>query len=185
LHHHEGGLVILLPWFTQTGVSDESLAEFHTALSPDPLSPIVNTNYGWTLMVARRYGESLAQYQKTLQRDPSFGPAHFKMSHLYASMGRYADAVGETKKSELINAELATPDAKGYCAANQAITGADRNVASAIACAATDRELALRLMEAAYDNHDLVGEFIRSPEFDSLRSDTRYISMMRKMGLDP
>jgi eukaryotic-like serine/threonine-protein kinase len=164
---------------------DESLAEFRTALSLDPLSPIINTNYGWTLMAAHRYEESLAQFQKTLQRDPSFGPAHFKMSHLYSSMGRYAEAVSEAKKDALIEAESPTPDAKGYCALNQAITGADRDISSAVACAASDRELALRLMEVAYENHDLVGEFIRSPEFDPLRSDPRYIETMRKMGLNP
>ena len=179
--HYFYGFTMLLP----RNRIDESLAEFRTALSLDPLSPIINTNYGWTLMVAHRYDESLAQYQKTLQRDPNFGPAHFKMSHLYSSMGRYADAVSETKKSTLIKAESPTPDAKGYCAANQSITGADRNISSAIACAASDRELALRSMEAAYENHDLVGEFIRSPEFDPLRSDPRYIAMMRKAGLQP
>ncbi len=164
---------------------DESLAEFRTALSLDPLSPIINTNYGWVLMVAHHYEESLSQFQKTLQRDPNFGPAHFKLSHLYSSMGRYADAVSETKKTGLIKLESPTLNAKGYCAANQSITGADRDISSATACAASDRELALGLMEAAYENRDLVGEFIRSPEFDPLRSESRYIATMRKMGLNP
>jgi eukaryotic-like serine/threonine-protein kinase len=164
---------------------DESLAEFRTALSLDPLSPIINTNYGWTLMAAHHPDESLAQYQKTLQRDPNFGPAHFKFSRLYSSMGRYAEAVSETKKTALINVGSPTPDAKGYCAANESIKGADRDISSAVACAASDRELALRLMEVAYENHDMVGEFIRSPEFDPLRSEPRYIETMRKMGLNP
>ena len=164
---------------------DESLAEFRTALSLDPLSPIINTNYGWVLMVAHHYEESLSQFQKTLQRDPNFGPAHFKLSHLYSSVGRYADAVNETKKTGLIKVESPTLNAKGYCAANQSITGADRDISSATACAASDRELALGLMEAAYENRDLVGEFIRSPEFDPLRSESRYIATMRKMGLNP
>jgi len=164
---------------------DEALTEFRTALSLDPLSPILNTNYAWTLMVAHRYEESLAQFQKTIDRDPNFSPAHFKFSHLYNAMGRYADAVNETKKSNLIKLENATPDAKGYCAANLTITGADRNVSSALACAATDRELALRLFRAGAENHDLAGEFIRSPEFDPLRFDPRYIEIMQKMGLQP
>ncbi len=164
---------------------EESLAEFRAALSLDPLSPIVNVNYGWVLMAAHRYDESLAQFQKTMQRDPNFGPVHFKLSHLYSSMGRYADAVSETKKSNLIKAESESPDAKGYCAANRAITGADRDASSADACAASDRELALRLMQVAYSNHDLIGEFVRSPEFDPLRSDPRYIETMKKMGVNP
>ncbi len=115
----------------------------------------------------------------------NFGPVHFKFSHLYSSMGRYAEAVTETTKTALINVGSPTPDAKGYCAANESIKGADRDISSAVACAASDRELALRLMEVAYENHDMVGEFVRSPEFDPLRSDPRYIETMRKMGLNP
>ena len=164
---------------------DEALKEFQTALSLDPLSPIVNINYGWTLMVAHRYDDALAQFEKTVQRDPTFGPAHFKLSHLYASMGRFADAVAETKKSDLISHNAAAPDAKGYCAANQAITGADLHPSAAVACATSDRELALRELRMAYERRDLVGEFIRSPEFDPLRSDPRYVEIMKSVGLEP
>ena len=101
-------------------------------------------------------------------------------------MGRFADAVSEIKKAPLVTGGPATPDAKGYCALNQTITGADRLTASAIACAASgDRELALRSLEAGYENGDLVAKFVRSPEFDLLRSEPRYIAVMRKMGLQP
>ncbi len=165
---------------------DESLAEFRTALSLDPLSPIVNTNYGWTLMVGHRYEESSAQFQKTIKQDPNFGPAHFKFSHLLAATGRYAEAVAEMQKlEELLGHVSVTPDANGYCTLNQAITGADRMPSSAVACASANREVALRALGSGYENGDLVGEFIRSPEFDPLRSDPRYIETMRKMGLNP
>jgi serine/threonine protein kinase/tetratricopeptide (TPR) repeat protein len=179
--HYFYGFTLLMP---EKRV-DDALAEFRMALSLDPLSPIVNTNYGWTLMVAHRYEESLAQYQKVIQQDPNFSPAHFKFSHLLAAMGRYADAVNEAQRSNLIGQHGVTPDAKGYCALNQAITGADRMPSSALACATSDRELALRAMESGYENGDLIAEFIRGPEFDPLRSDPRYIETMRKSGLNP
>ncbi len=163
---------------------DEAIKEMEKALSLDPLSPILNTNYAWALMAAHRYPESLAQFQKTIQRDPNFVPAHFKLSHLYSTMGKYAEASAEMKKLEEVKPEVATPDAKGYCAANQIVNGADRNPSAAIACAATDRELALRLLRTAYENHDLVCEWVRSPEFDVLRSDPRYLEIMRSMGLN-
>jgi len=164
---------------------DEAIKELEKALSLDPLSPILNTNYAWTLMVAHRYPESLAQFQKTIQRDPNFLPAHFKFSHLYSSMGKYAEATSELKKLDEVKPEVATPDAKGYCAASQLVNGADRNPASAIACAATDRNLALRFFRTGYENHDLASEWVRSPEFDPLRSDPSYIQIMRTMGLNP
>jgi serine/threonine protein kinase/tetratricopeptide (TPR) repeat protein len=180
--HYFYAFLVLVP----ENRADEALAEFRTALSLDPLSPIINVNYGWTLMVARRYEESSAQFQKVMKQDPSFGPAHFKFSHLLAAMGRYAEAVAEMQKvGVLVGHGSVTADANGYCTLNYAITGADRMPSSAPACAATNRDLALRALELGSEEGDLVGQFIRSPEFDPLRSEPRYIETMRKMGLNP
>jgi tetratricopeptide (TPR) repeat protein len=180
--HYFYGFTLLMP---QKRL-EESLKEFQVALSLDPLSPIINTNYGWTLMAAHRYQESLAQFEKTIERDPNFGPAHFKLSHLYASMGRFAEAVSEAKKSTNIKPLPVSLDAKGYCELMQTASGADRTVVSALACAASgDRELALRNLREGFENGDLVPEFITGPEFDPLRSDPRYIEIMRKIGLEP
>ena len=179
--HYFYGFTLLMP----EKRLDEALAEFRTALSLDPLSPIINVNYAWTLMVAHRYQESLAQFQKVIQQDPNFGPGHFKFSHLLAAMGRYPEAVSEFLKSDLIRRDPVSPDAPGYCKLNQTITGADKMAATALACAITDRELALRAIESAYENRDLIAEFGRGPELDPLRSDPRYIETMRKMGLNP
>ena len=179
--HYFYGFILLLP----QGRNDESFKEFQTALSLDPLSPILNTNYGWLLMVAHRYPESLEQFQKTVQRDPNFSPGHFKFSHLYAAMGRYSDAIHEMKLLPDLKNESPSPDANGYCAANQKLLGSDRDVASALACGTTNRELSIKLLRAAYENHDLVGEFIRGPEYDTLRTDPAYIEVMKAMGLNP
>jgi Tfp pilus assembly protein PilF len=51
---------------------DQALLEFRIALSLDPLSPIVNTNYATTLMIAGRYSESLTQFRKTHRTRPKF-----------------------------------------------------------------------------------------------------------------
>jgi Tfp pilus assembly protein PilF len=80
---------------------DQSLEQFRTALSLDPLSGIMNVNYGLTLMIAHRYPEATAQIQKVLERDPGFGPAHFYLSQVYVSNGRYAEAVASCEKPRL------------------------------------------------------------------------------------
>ena len=77
---------------------DQALDEFHIALSLDPLSPIVNVNYGLTLIIARRFPEGIVQINKVIERDPSFVPAHFYLAQIYAMQGRFADAVNEIKK---------------------------------------------------------------------------------------
>ena len=95
---------------------DEALKEYRTALSLDPLSPIVNMNYGLTLMMAHQYPEALAQFRKLMERDPSFKPAHYYLSQLYATTGHFAEAVSEVQKA----GSVAGPDYSG-CSGLQAL----------------------------------------------------------------
>ena len=64
---------------------DEAVKEFQTALSLDPLAPIINMNYAVVLMMARRYPESQAQFEKTGVANPTLRGNHFYLSHLYAT----------------------------------------------------------------------------------------------------
>jgi tetratricopeptide (TPR) repeat protein len=165
---------------------DESLEEFRKALSLDPLSGIVNVNYALTLMVAHRYPEALAQMQKELEHDPSFVPAHYYLSQMYASTGQYADAVNEMQK--LGPAPIPgsfSGDAQGYLKLAQ-----DRRASSAPTLVAViyalqgDRNKAFEYLEKAYAEQDAeLMACIRFPAFDVLHSDPRYAEFMRKVGL--
>jgi serine/threonine protein kinase/tetratricopeptide (TPR) repeat protein len=164
---------------------DQALEQYRIALSLDPLSSIVNTNYAVMLMEAHRYPESLAQFQKVLDRDPHFLPAHYKLSHLYATTGRFADAVPELRKSFLAKPISVTPDAKGYLQLMLTLEGADRHAAVGMAAAlAGDRDLAFKYLEQSFadgDNELLIA--IREPALDPLRSDPRFKDLMRRLGL--
>src|SRR5207302_9767507 len=89
------------------------LWDFGLALSLDRLSPMMNTNYGASLMDAHRYPEALAQFQKTGERDPTFRPAHQKLSQLYAVTGDFPNAVSELKKFAAAPGSW-SGDAKGF-----------------------------------------------------------------------
>jgi serine/threonine protein kinase/Tfp pilus assembly protein PilF len=163
---------------------DEGLEQFRSAVSLDPLSSIVNTNYAVMLVQARRYAEAIAQFQKTLDRDPNFVPAHYKLSHFYATTGRFADAVIELRKA-FVKPIPVSQDAKGYLQLMLTLEGSDRSAAVALAATlAGDYELAFRSLEKAYDDGDnelLIS--IRYPGLDPLRSDPRYADLMRRLGL--
>jgi eukaryotic-like serine/threonine-protein kinase len=163
---------------------DEAQAQFRTALSLDPLSSIINTNYAVLLMVAKHNPESLAQFQKVLDRDPNFGPAHYKLSQLYATTGRFPEAVAELKKI-FPKPTPVTDDAKGYLNLMSTLQGTDRSGAVAVASAlAGDKDRAFESLEKAYtdgDNELLI--CIRYPALDTLRSDSRYADLMRRFGL--
>ena len=163
---------------------DQALEQCRIALSLDPLSWIINTNYAMVLMQARRYPESLAQFQKVLARDPNFVPAHYKLSQLYATTGRFPEAVTELRKA-FSKPIPVSEDAKGYLQLMSTLEGSDRSAAAGVAAALVgDRDRAFQYLEKAYsdgDNELILA--IRYPALDSLRSDPRYKDLMRRLGL--
>ena len=165
--------------------TDQALGEFRTAMSLDPLSPIVNTNYAALLMNAHRYDEALAQFQKALQTDPGFRPAHYKLSQLYALTGHFDQALQELQKFAPMPGSF-SPDAKGYAAltlAHEPLGGWTADIAMAYAIAG-DREKTFEYLEKAYAEEDEELLFIlRIPAFDGFRSDARYRSLMNRIGL--
>jgi len=164
---------------------DQALEEFRLALALDPLSPIMNTNYATTLMDAHRYPEALAQFQKTLERDPNFGPAHHKLAQLYAATGDFANAVSELRKF-VPGPGSWSPDAKGYRDLAQArFSKPDSMTWVAMAMAVTgERNKAFDYLDKALSNQEIeVVLCIRYPSLDPIRSDPRYADLMRRLGL--
>ena len=182
--HYFYGFIFLVP----ENRVDEALHELQTALSLDPLSPIVNTNYAATLMVAHRYPEAIAQFQKTLDRDPNFGPAHLKLSFLYATTGRYAEANSELQKFSPTPGNWSA-DAKGYnelaLVALPKLGEGEADAALSLAVRG-DREKTFEYLERAFSEQSTgLSLDIRFPALDSLHSDPRYADLLRRMGLTP
>ena len=164
---------------------DQALDEFRTALSLDPLSPIVNSNYAIMLMIAHRYPEAMAQFRKTLERDPEFRPAHYKLSQFDATTGDFANAVTELEKFLPAKGSW-TPDATGYV--NLSRTQMDEpewEAPMAVAYAAAgDKNKAIDCLNKAIANQSIeILLSIRYPTFDSLRSDPRFAEVLHELGL--
>src|SRR5437899_3944867 len=165
---------------------DEAFQEFRVALSLDPLSPIMNTNYAATLSDAHRFPEALAAFQKVLQSDPNFPPAHHKLSQLYAAQGDFAHAVSELQKF-VSKPGSWSPDAKGYHELAEAAFSGRTEASTWLAVNASsvgDRDKAFQYLERAYANQEIeLILCIRYPTLDPIRSDRRYADLMRRMGL--
>src|ERR1700730_17805983 len=164
---------------------DQAFEEFRVALSLDPLSPIMNTNYATTLMDAHRYPEALAQFQKTLERDPTFRPAHYKLSKLYAATGDFMNAVNELKKFAPTPGSW-SGDSKGFRdLALHAFNQPDQITWAALALSVTgERNRALDYLEKAQSSHEIeVILCIRYPSFDPIRTDPRFKAVVRQLGL--
>ncbi|MFZ0760367.1 MAG: protein kinase, partial [Candidatus Sulfotelmatobacter sp.] len=164
---------------------DEALEEFRTALSLDPLSPVVNMNYGLTLMMAGRTDEALAQLRQVVQRNPAFIPGHFYLSQADAVAGHFADAISEFQKSETVPGSW-SPDARGFnklMLAAQSFDPSPSNLAMSFVLTG-DRDQAFKYLEKAFSQQDTeLVLCLRLPAFDSIRSDPRYADLMHRLGL--
>jgi len=164
---------------------DQAFDEFRVALALDPLSPIMNTNYATALMDAHRFPEALAQFHKTIERDPTFGPAHHKLSELLAATGDFTNAVSELKKFATTPGSWSA-DAKGFRdLAVAAFNQPEQTTWAALALSVTgDRNRALEYLEKAVSNQEIeVILCLRYPSFDPIRSDPRYKAVVGRLGL--
>ena len=188
--HYFHAFVYLL----QMGQTDAALGEMRNALLLDPLSPIINVNYAYTLYAAHRYEEALQQFRKSLELDPNFRPSHGKFAYYYAATGEWAEAAKQYRAwSGDANLPATSPTAKGFSEVVQAYLkllnqrGHAPEMWWAIAFAAEgDREQAIAWLQKAAATHD--SEFpyaVRDPLFDFVRSDPRYVELMRGVGLPP
>ena len=163
---------------------DQGLEHVRAALSLDPLSPSIRTNYGVLLTMARRYPEAVAQLQNVLAQNPGFVPAQNRLAQLYAMTGNFAEAVSQAQK--LFPKPIAvTVDAKGYRDLMMRTQWSDRATPIAIAAAICgDRDQAFQYLEQAYSDGDyeLLTD-IRLPGLDPLHSDPRFADLMRRLGL--
>src|SRR5437879_10950912 len=86
--HHWYDLRYLAPM----GRLDEAIAEMKRAQELDPLSPIISTNLGMAYYYARQYDQAMEQYRKTLEMDPNFIAATFRLIGIYEQEGKYQEA---------------------------------------------------------------------------------------------
>ena len=181
---------------------DEAFVEVKRALELDPLSLIINRIYADVLMDARRYDEAIVQYKKTLDLDPNFATTHFFLGRAYEAKGMYDEAVheySESAKSGLLGSEViakvkdAYPKSgwKGYVQANIKLLESSLRkeqlpafVMAGFYARVGEKQKALDYLEKSYDERDfrvlLIGV---SFEFDSLRSEPRFIDLIKRLGL--
>jgi eukaryotic-like serine/threonine-protein kinase len=185
--HYFLGFVVLLPLKRY----DEALTEIRTALSLDPLSPIINANYGVLLMAAGKPTEAIEQLRKAVEIDTNFPPSHQKLAQAYAQTGKYAEAVKEWQNFAA-PAMKPSEDAQGFAqlvmeslTAQREKTGYAPESFFALGYAiAGDRAKTFEWLEKAVtDEDDQIGFYIRYPAFDPYRSDPRYAEIMRQIGL--
>jgi eukaryotic-like serine/threonine-protein kinase len=184
------------------GRVDEARAELNRAQELDPLSLIIQSNAGIVSYFARKYDDALQQLKKVVELDPKFPVPYWGRGMCYEQLKRYPEAVAQFEKG----IELSGRGAYGIASLAHAHGLAGRQAeAQKILVELTDRsktkyvpsyqfavihvglgqnERAIGALEEAYSERStLLGYLRMDPRFDPLRSDTRFQSLMSRIGL--
>jgi TolB-like protein/DNA-binding winged helix-turn-helix (wHTH) protein/Tfp pilus assembly protein PilF len=86
-------------YLSAVGRHEQAVTESKRALELDSLSPIINAWLGWRYFFARQYDLAIEQYQKTLEMDPTFVPAHLVLGQGYEQKSMPEKAIDELKKA--------------------------------------------------------------------------------------
>lgn len=194
-----------------SGRINEQLEEEKRRLSFEPYMPTLNLYHCMTLFTARRYDESIAQCQKTINISvdgkPNFGPEspwiHLALGNAYCQKGMFAEAIAEIKSAiELAEDSEAMWAMLGYVYAkagqrdeaikilnflNERISRGEYVPALNVAwiyAELGDKDQAFFWFNKAIDERE--GRLLNmtlEPELDALRSDARFANLIQRIGL--
>ena len=187
-------------YLTLTGRPEEGLAQVKRGRSIDPLSPASTLPVLFHLYMMRRYDEAVAEAQELLKVDPDY-PVAWPLTKIYWQMGLFEDALHEYRKTlsrwndtELLEALERGNAESGHLGAMRAV--AEEMVArskvghvDAFKIAATyaqagEVDHAFEWLEKAVDQGSLELVYLGiRPEFDPLRGDPRYSTLLQRLGL--
>jgi TolB-like protein/DNA-binding winged helix-turn-helix (wHTH) protein/Flp pilus assembly protein TadD len=95
-------------YLTATGRHDKAVDEIKTAWELDPLSPIINSDVGWSLFYAREYDEAIKHYRNVLEMEPNFLPARWGLGMCYLAKSMFSQAIVELKGGVSVSGESPT-----------------------------------------------------------------------------
>jgi TolB-like protein/lipopolysaccharide biosynthesis regulator YciM len=182
------------------GDREKALAYLQRTSKIDPASLWVS-NFACELY--RYFGlkeEAIAAGERSLQLDPAFLYSEPLLAALYREMARFDDAIALYKKSQDLSGRVPIGLAITYAKMNrrkeaqeilEAACASRGNYTPGDAIAHVrvelqEREEAIRELERAYEEHSSSLHFIGiAPEFAPLRPDKRFVSIVKKIGLEP
>ena len=191
-------------FLAEIGRSEAGLGELKIAESLDPLSLDEQADMGLVLYLARRYDEAEQVLQRILRQDPKMIIAHRHLVRIYAARERipeYLTEIGKANgwyKATPEDIETLTQQLRNVYAAGgaQAFWRAyiERELQkptfpkplglARLYAHLGDRDQCITILEQLYQERDtLLAVWVKSdPEFDSVRSDPRFQTLLKKIG---
>jgi serine/threonine protein kinase/lipoprotein NlpI len=192
-------------YFLWRGRFDEAVERMKHAQKLEPLSLVINCEIGLAYYFARQYNRSIEQYQKTLDIDPDYSYyPHLYRGWTYLQKSLYEEALAEFEKEKEIKegwdpVVVETWMGIAYTKQGNRVKGqeilsrlldASRRYTSPYHIALLNFALGredegFQWLDKAYEERDYWLCWLKiEPLFDDYRDSSRYISLLKKVGLD-
>jgi TolB-like protein/DNA-binding winged helix-turn-helix (wHTH) protein/Flp pilus assembly protein TadD len=184
------------------GRTQDSLREIQQALKIDPFSVSMNFSEGWRLFMARDYKGAIRQLKVAIDMDPTFALAHMVLGQAYAQDKQLS--LANTELQQAIKLSGDSSPALAALARVYALSGQQSNARlvlerlksqqtrnyvspfylSEVYASLGDQDSAMNELEKAYEDRSNSIIFLRvDPEFDSLRSNPRFQTLLQRLQL--
>lgn len=188
---------------------DECIIEWRRAQELEPLTIRAHADVGYALYFAGRYDQAIEQFKKTIEMDPNYAPAHARLGITYLQKGMFEEAIRELEKARALDNSPERPGRFAWPAYSYAVSG-QRDKAqqmlgelkeqvkqrrippinfAIIYTGLGEKEQAFAWLDKVYEEGDgrgrALGDVRINPMFDSLRSDPRFASLLRRVNLPP
>jgi len=195
--HHQSGYILTLQ-----GRFEEGRVEMKRAVELDPLSAAILNDSSWPFLFAGKYDEAKEKIRKALELDPSFSFAQAYLGWADLEAGKFSEAVTELEKAWAMDPE---PIIRGYLGHAYAKAGERAKAEAVIAqlhqmssrrfvspfCATLvylglgDKPRTMEGLEKSYEVRSQFLPFLKVDKlYDPLRSEPRFIALLKKVGLD-
>ncbi|MBL7136261.1 MAG: tetratricopeptide repeat protein, partial [Candidatus Marinimicrobia bacterium] len=184
---------------------EEAIVNIKRAQDLDPLSLIINTTVGLVFYYARHYEQAIEQYKKTLEMDPNFGVAYFFLGWAYEQKAMFEEAISALQKAVTLSGDSTAMIAELGCTYAGAgkktkaikilgkfkkptelnrISSYSIYSIAAIYAGLGNKNQAIEWLQRAYSKRSYRLIYLQvDPKFDTLRSDHRFKTLLKKVGL--
>jgi serine/threonine-protein kinase len=188
-------------YFWYTAGFNNAISEAKQALELDPLSPSINSNLGWTYFYARKYDKAIEVTQRTIGMYPDFSQFHLVLVWAYFEKSKYEDALNEIKKEygpsspgiefwkSLIQARMGnSKKLKEYIyelKKKGELNEVSPSLVAMLYAELSSTDQVFTWLEKAIEQRDKLVLHLKSwPSFDKFRTDPRYKTLLKKIGLE-